>query len=119
MTEHASPHVDWPQGAIFTVGHSTLPIERFARLLQTYGIERLVDIRTIPRSQHNPQFNDTALAGRVAAAHLEYVHCPALGGLRHPGRTRSTRAGGTRAFAGTRTTCKRRSLQLHSKPSFK
>ncbi len=52
----------WPEGAVFTVGHSTLPIERFVALLQIYGIERLVDIRTIPASRHNPQFNETALA---------------------------------------------------------
>jgi uncharacterized protein (DUF488 family) len=84
MSEHPSPQTaHWPDGAIFTVGHSTLPIERFIALLQTYGIERLVDIRTMPRSRHNPQFNDTALAGSLTAQHLEYVHIPALGGLRH------------------------------------
>jgi len=73
-----------PIGAIFTVGHSTLPIERFIALLQIYGIERLVDIRTIARSRRNPQFNGTALAGCLRAEHLEYVHIQALGGLRHP-----------------------------------
>src|SRR5450631_3662983 len=73
----------WPEGAVFTVGHSTLPIERFIALLQAYGIERLVDIRTMPRSRHNPQFNNTALAGSLTLAHLEYVHIQALGGLRH------------------------------------
>jgi uncharacterized protein (DUF488 family) len=84
MSEHPSPQTaHWPDGAIFTVGHSTLPIQRFIALLQTYGIERLVDIRTMPRSRHNPQFNDTALAGSLTAQHLEYVHIPALGGLRH------------------------------------
>jgi uncharacterized protein (DUF488 family) len=84
MSEHPSPQTaHWPDGAIFTVGHSTLPIERFIALFQTYGIERLVDIRTIARSRHNPQFNDTALAGSLTAQHLEYVHIPALGGLRH------------------------------------
>jgi uncharacterized protein (DUF488 family) len=51
-------------------------------LLHTYGIERIVDIRSMPRSRHNPQFNDTALAGSLAAEHLEYMHMPALGGLR-------------------------------------
>jgi hypothetical protein len=49
MTQHPSPQgADWPQGAIFTVGHSTLSIEHFIALLQTYGIKRVVDIRTIP-----------------------------------------------------------------------
>jgi uncharacterized protein (DUF488 family) len=74
----------WPKGAIFTIGHSTLPIERFVAALQTYGIERVADIRTIPRSRHNPQFNDTALADSLKAQHLDYVHMKALGGLRHP-----------------------------------
>jgi uncharacterized protein (DUF488 family) len=83
MSEHASPRAaDWPQCAIFTLGHSTLPIERFLALLHTYGIERIVDIRSMPRSRYNPQFNDTALARSLAAEHLEYEHMPALGGLR-------------------------------------
>jgi uncharacterized protein (DUF488 family) len=84
MSEHPSPQAPhWPTGAIFTLGHSTLPIERFIALLQSYGIERLADIRTMPRSRHNPQFNDTALAGSLTTEHLEYVHFQALGGLRH------------------------------------
>ena len=83
MSEHPFPQAaNWPEGAIFTVGHSTLPIERFMTVLHAYGIERLVDIRTIPRSRHNPQFNDTALAVSLTVEHLEYVHMPALGGLR-------------------------------------
>jgi uncharacterized protein (DUF488 family) len=83
MSEHTSPKtVQWPQGAVFTLGHSTLSIERFITLLKTYGIERLVDIRTIPRSRHNPQFNDTALAHSLTAERLEYVPMQALGGLR-------------------------------------
>jgi uncharacterized protein (DUF488 family) len=84
MSEHPrSQAAHWPEGAVFTLGHSTLPIERFIALLQTYGIERLVDIRTMPRSRHNPQFNDTTLANSLTAQHLEYVHMQALGGLRH------------------------------------
>jgi uncharacterized protein (DUF488 family) len=85
MSEHPPPEtVHWPKDAIFTVGHSTLPIERFVALLRAYGIERLADIRTVPRSRHNPQFNDAALAGTLAAEHLEYIPMQALGGLRHP-----------------------------------
>jgi uncharacterized protein (DUF488 family) len=83
MSEHPPPQeMRWPEDAIFTLGHSTLPIERFLALLRTYGIERLVDIRTIPRSRHNPQFNDTALGSTLAAEGVEYVPMPALGGLR-------------------------------------
>jgi uncharacterized protein (DUF488 family) len=83
MNEHPPPQeAHWPQDAIFTLGHSTLPIERFLALLHIYGIERIVDIRSIPRSRHNPQFNGTALASSMAAEHLAYIHMPALGGLR-------------------------------------
>src|SRR6478735_11969079 len=103
MTEHPAPQdTEWPQGAIFTVGHSTLAIERFIRLLQTYGIRRLVDIRTIPRSRHNPQFNDTVLASSLKARHLQYVHLKALGGLRRPRKDSPNtgwRNGGFRGFA--------------------
>jgi len=84
MSEHPPREMHWPDCAVFTLGHSTLPIEAFLALLQAYGIERLVDIRTIPRSRHNPQFNDTALATSLKARRLEYVHLKALGGLRHP-----------------------------------
>jgi uncharacterized protein (DUF488 family) len=87
MSERASPQeAYWPAGAIFTLGHSTLPIDHFIAVLKAYGIERLVDIRTMPRSRHNPQFNATALASSLAAAHLEYEHMQALGGLRHAGK---------------------------------
>jgi uncharacterized protein (DUF488 family) len=83
MSEHPPPQTThWPGGAVFTLGHSTLPIERFIALLQIYGIERLVDIRTIPGSRHNPQFNEIALADRLTVEHFEYVHMKALGGLR-------------------------------------
>ena len=74
----------WPAGAIFTVGHSTLPIARFIDLLRTYGVERVADIRTVPRSRHNPQFNADALERTLPAERIGYVPMPALGGLRHP-----------------------------------
>lgn len=73
----------WPDDAIFTVGHSTLAGDRFIALLKAYGIERLADIRMVPRSRHNPQFNADTLAPDLAAAHIEYVPMPGLGGLRH------------------------------------
>jgi uncharacterized protein (DUF488 family) len=87
VSEHPPPQaVNWPDGAIFTIGHSTLPIEQFILVLESYGVKSLVDIRTIPRSRHNPQFNDTALAESLKARHLEYLHLKALGGLRRPGK---------------------------------
>jgi uncharacterized protein (DUF488 family) len=84
MSDHPAPEIaDWPGGAIFTLGHSTLPIDRFIVLLRTYGIERLVDIRTIPRSRHNPQFNGDALTETFSTEGIDFVHIQALGGLRH------------------------------------
>jgi uncharacterized protein (DUF488 family) len=74
----------WPTGTIFTVGHSTLAIERFIALLRTYGIECLADIRTVPRSRHNPQFNADSLGRALRANGIEYAQLAALGGLRHP-----------------------------------
>lgn len=84
MLKQPSPQeAHWPEGAIFTVGHSTLPIEDFVALLKTYGIERLVDIRTVPRSRHNPQFNSDALDNALRAETIAYVPLQKLGGLRH------------------------------------
>jgi hypothetical protein len=68
---------------VFTVGHSTRPIEEFIRLLKAYEVEELVDVRTIPRSRHNPQFNSETLSNSLKMAEVFYVHMPALGGLRH------------------------------------
>src|SRR5262245_54616049 len=80
------PPPQWPKDAIFTIGHSTLPIERFVSLLHTYGIECLADIRTVPRSRHNPQFNAESLAETLRAANVAYSPLASLGGLRHPRR---------------------------------
>jgi uncharacterized protein (DUF488 family) len=73
----------WPNGAIFTLGHSTLPIQRFIGLLERYGIQSLTDIRTVPRSRHNPHFNKDALQQALGAHGIEYVALRTLGGLRH------------------------------------
>ena len=71
---------------IFTIGHSTHPIEHFIELLQANGVTQLVDIRTIPKSRRNPQFNSDALAESLRAAHIRYLHMKDLGGLRHARR---------------------------------
>jgi uncharacterized protein (DUF488 family) len=68
---------------IFTVGHSTRSIEEFFDLLRHYHITELVDIRTIPKSKHNPQFNGPELAETLRAHHLGYRHQKNLGGFRH------------------------------------
>ena len=70
------------QPTIWTIGHSTRPIGEFTNCLRTHEIRLLVDVRTIPRSQHNPQFNTDTLAESLKEAGLSYLHIPALGGLR-------------------------------------
>ena len=69
---------------ILTIGHSTRSLEDFVELLKAHGVERLVDIRTIPRSRHNPQFNGDSLPAALRAAGIGYRHMKELGGLRHP-----------------------------------
>lgn len=69
---------------IWTIGHSTRPIDEFMTLLNAHHIQRLVDVRTVPRSRHNPQFNTEQLAQSLRQAGLNYVHMPQLGGLRKP-----------------------------------
>jgi len=71
---------------MLTIGHSTHPIEEFVRMLHAHGVETLVDVRTIPRSRHNPQFNRETLPESLRAAGIEYVHMEGLGGLRHARR---------------------------------
>jgi uncharacterized protein (DUF488 family) len=68
---------------IFTIGHSNRTIEEFIGLLRENGVQRVIDIRTIPKSRHNPQFNEDALAHALRAKRISYVHLRKLGGLRH------------------------------------
>ncbi len=73
-----------PQARIWTVGHSTHSLDEFIRLLHMHGVQQLADVRTVPRSRHNPQFNRETLPDALTAAGISYVHLPKLGGLRHP-----------------------------------
>lgn len=68
---------------IFTVGHSTRSIEDFIKLLRVYGIQQVIDIRTIPKSRHNPQFNKAVLRRSLKNRRIAYRHMKGLGGLRH------------------------------------
>ena len=67
---------------IFTIGHSTRPINEFIRLLKAHGVQRVVDVRRIPRSRHNPQFNREQLSPALHRRKIHYRHAPGLGGLR-------------------------------------
>lgn len=91
MLKHSENKPDKPKGksrgtTVWTIGHSTRPANDFIALLQAHGILQLVDVRTIPRSRHNPQFNQGQLAESLQAAEIRYIHMPALGGLRHARR---------------------------------
>jgi uncharacterized protein (DUF488 family) len=68
---------------IFTVGHSTRSIDGFVELLRAHGVRGIVDIRTIPRSRHNPQFNADLLEHSLEQKGMSYKHIKELGGLRH------------------------------------
>jgi uncharacterized protein (DUF488 family) len=67
-----------------TIGHSTHAIDQFLDILAAHEIEHVVDVRTIPKSRHNPQFNSDELRKALRRRRIGYVHLPALGGLRHP-----------------------------------
>jgi uncharacterized protein (DUF488 family) len=69
---------------LHTIGHSTRPADLFTGLLRTHGIATLADVRSVPGSRHNPQFDRAALAASLRALGIAYVHLPALGGLRRP-----------------------------------
>ena len=89
---------------IYVIGHSTMSAERFVSILLAHSITMLIDIRTIPKSRHNPQFNEDSLEKTLKKVGIGYVHLKELGGLRIP----RTPGGGISAFADTRTTCRRK-----------
>jgi uncharacterized protein (DUF488 family) len=68
---------------IFTIGHSTHTIDEFVELLQAHGVKEIADVRSIPRSRYNPQFNSDALKRSLQQTHIRYKPLEKLGGLRH------------------------------------
>ncbi len=68
---------------IYTVGHSTSEIDKFLDLLKAHGVKAVADVRTIPKSRHNPQFNQEELKQSLKEAKIAYRHIKKLGGLRH------------------------------------
>ena len=69
---------------VYTVGHSTRSVDELVEILRAAGVRLLVDIRTVPRSRHNPQFDRDSIALPLASAGIGYLHLAALGGLRRP-----------------------------------
>lgn len=78
--------------SLFTIGHSTHPIDEFIALLKQHGIKQLVDVRSIPKSRHCPQFNSDSLQESLSQAHIRYELIKKLGGRRH-GRKDSANLG--------------------------
>jgi len=68
---------------IFTIGHSTHPIDEFVELLQAHGIKEVIDVRSVPKSRHNPQFNVNVLKKSLRQVHIRHKYMKKLGGFRH------------------------------------
>jgi uncharacterized protein (DUF488 family) len=86
--------------SIYTIGHSTHPIEEFLDVLRAYNIQLLVDVRTVPRSRKNPQFGIELLPGELESAGISYLHLKSLGGLRHAARDSSNTGWRNASFRG-------------------
>src|SRR6202158_2732500 len=71
---------------ILTIGHSNRTWKAFLDLLRAHRVKRVIDVRSIPRSRHNPQFSRATLSKKLRAARIGYVHLRKLGGLRHARR---------------------------------
>jgi hypothetical protein len=87
-------------GCIYTVGHSTHPIDEFLAMLKSFQIRKLIDVRTIPKSRHNPQFNQESLAVSLGKENIEYRLMPGLGGLRRPLKDSINRGWRNASFRG-------------------
>jgi uncharacterized protein (DUF488 family) len=75
-----------PPLIVMTIGHSTRTSKEFIQLLKAHRVQRLIDVRTVPRSRHNPQFNRSELSPALHSARLHYRYMPGLGGFRHARR---------------------------------
>ena len=85
---------------VLTIGHSTRSIEEFIHLLKAHGVERLVDVRTVPRSRHNPQFNRDQLSPALHRSRIHYRYMPGLGGFRHARRDSTNTGWHNASFRG-------------------
>jgi uncharacterized protein (DUF488 family) len=83
QAEQANPELERDKPLICTIGHSTHPLHEFINLLEINEVAHILDVRTVPRSRHNPQFNKETLPGALQAVGVKYTHLPGLGGLRH------------------------------------
>jgi uncharacterized protein (DUF488 family) len=85
---------------VYTAGHSTRDLPKFLDLLRSHQIRQVADVRTIPRSRKNPQYNMDAFSRALRAAGIRYIHLPELGGLRRPARDSINTGWRNRSFQG-------------------
>jgi len=85
---------------IYTIGHSTHSIDEFIRILNAFAIEKVVDVRTIPKSRYNPQFNEEELREQLRRHNIDYVRLEGLGGLRHTTKNSINTAWKNASFRG-------------------
>ncbi len=85
---------------VLTVGHSTRTLPEFTAILKAHSIALVVDVRTIPRSRHNPQFNKETLPDALKAEGIRYIHMPELGGLRRASSDSPNKAWRNKSFRG-------------------
>ncbi|MFP2930640.1 DUF488 family protein [Pyxidicoccus sp. 3LG] len=90
----------WGRARVSAVGHSTRTAEELVALLEAHGIRALADIRTVPRSRTNPQFNVEPFARTLARAGIHHQHLPRLGGLRRPRKDSPNTAWRNASFRG-------------------
>jgi uncharacterized protein (DUF488 family) len=85
---------------VFTIGHSTRSLDELVGILRAHGIRQLIDVRTVPRSRTNPQFNADVMGASLAPFGIRYEHMSALGGLRKPLRDSPNDAWENASFRG-------------------
>lgn len=90
----------WGRARVFAVGHSTRTADEMVALLEAHGVQVLADIRTVPRSRTNPQFNVDVFARTLARVDIHHQHLPRLGGLRRPQKDSLNTAWRNRSFQG-------------------
>lgn len=95
-----NPAKDWQGACVYTLGHSTHTLDELRALLQAFGISVLADIRTLPRSRRNPQFNRDTLPVALRRWGIHYVHLPRLGGLRRARKDSANTAWRNESFRG-------------------
>jgi uncharacterized protein (DUF488 family) len=89
-----------PRPRIFTIGHSNRTITEFIKTLEAYKLKLLIDVRTVPKSRHNPQFGEKRLQASLKKKGIEYHHIAGLGGFRHAKKDSKNKAWRNLAFRG-------------------